>query len=264
MAEESCATCAQYLRNIPPVYDEKSEKPVAQDRRLDCCGRVICGSCIAKNSRFATYCPFCQVSATPSSLPQGLRDPPSYTPPFWNHKSQPSHTDDELPTYSTLNSTMQPLPERAQETQPHEDVLHFLDHEIDTLNSLSLKYGVPISALRRSNNITSDHLLLARRTIIIPGEFYKGGLSLSPRPVEGEEEESKKALVRKWMVACKVSEYDVALIYLKQSTYDLDAAITTYKDDERWELEHPIEANMKAKGRMKHGLGKRRFTGQRS
>jgi hypothetical protein len=44
--DESCATCARYLSNIIPQYDEKSEKPKAQDRRLDCCGRVVCGNCI--------------------------------------------------------------------------------------------------------------------------------------------------------------------------------------------------------------------------
>jgi hypothetical protein len=50
-------------------------------------------------------------------------------------------------------------------------------------------------------------LLLARRTVVIPGEFYHGGVSLSPRPVEGEDEERRKATVRRWMVACNVSEY---------------------------------------------------------
>jgi hypothetical protein len=61
--------------------------------------------------------------------------------------------------------------------------------------------------MRRANNLTSDHLLLARRTVIIPGEYYKGGVSLSPTPVEGEDEERRKAVVRRWMVTCKVSEY---------------------------------------------------------
>ncbi len=54
--EESCCTCATLLKNILLQYDEKSEKPKALDRRLDCCGRVICGNCIAANRRFATYC----------------------------------------------------------------------------------------------------------------------------------------------------------------------------------------------------------------
>jgi hypothetical protein len=75
---------------------------------------------------------------------------------------------------------------------------------------------VPIAALRRANNITSDHLLLARRTILIPGEFYKAGVSLSPHPIEGEEEERRKVTVRRWMVACKVSEYASPLNFPSQ------------------------------------------------
>lgn len=43
--------------------------------------------------------------------------------------------------------------------------------------------------------------------MLIPGEYYKGGVSLSPRPVEGEEEEMRKNKVRRWMVGCKVSEW---------------------------------------------------------
>lgn len=43
--------------------------------------------------------------------------------------------------------------------------------------------------------------------MIIPGEYYKGGVSLSPRPVDGEDEERRKSIVRRWQVACKVAEY---------------------------------------------------------
>jgi hypothetical protein len=43
--------------------------------------------------------------------------------------------------------------------------------------------------------------------VLIPGEYYKEGVSLSPRPVEGEEEEARKNKVRRWMVGCKVSEW---------------------------------------------------------
>ena len=51
MAEAACCTCASLLSNINPEYDEKTEKPVAQDRRLNCCGRVICGKCITVRER---------------------------------------------------------------------------------------------------------------------------------------------------------------------------------------------------------------------
>jgi len=85
-------------------------------------------------------------------------------------------------------------------------VLHFLDPSQDTIASLSLRYGVPQNGLRRKNGLFADHLLAARRTVLIPGEFYKGGVSLSPEPIEDEEEEIRKTKVRRWMVACKVAE----------------------------------------------------------
>ena len=131
---------------------------------------------------------------------QGLRDPPTYSP----HAE--GQADDELPPYSAHNA-LQPPPEKSKhssDTAP--DVLHFVDQNNDSMTSLSLRYGVPIDALRRTNNLYADHLLAARRTVLIPGEYYKGGVSLSPRPLEGEEEEIKKTKLRKFMVNCKVPE----------------------------------------------------------
>ena len=55
----------------------------------------------------------------------------------------------------------------------------------------------------------------------------------------------------------------MALLYLEQVDYDLEAAVEAYKDDERWEKEHPIEANVKGKGKPRQDVGRRRFTGQR-
>ena len=51
MGEAACCTCASLLSEINPEYDEKTEKPAAQDRRLNCCARVICGKCIAVRER---------------------------------------------------------------------------------------------------------------------------------------------------------------------------------------------------------------------
>jgi len=51
-------------------------------------------------------------------------------------------------------------------------------------------------------------------------------------------------------------------LYLEQVNYNLEAAIEAYKDDERWEAEHPMEANIKGKGKPQD-VGRRRFTGQR-
>ncbi|KAF2642132.1 hypothetical protein P280DRAFT_293764 [Massarina eburnea CBS 473.64] len=254
---EACCTCTAFLSSVPPAYDEKTEKPSQYERRLECCSRAICARCITDNPRFATYCPFCQVSIVPSSLPQGLRDPPSYSPRVGEE------VGDEPPPYSAHNP-LQPTSEKAKSSEAAPDVLHFVDPNNDSILSLSLRYGVPSDALRRTNGLYADHLLAARRTILIPGEYYKGGVSLNPRPLEGEEEEIRKGKVRKFMVGCKLADiasryrYDVALLYLQQADYNLDDAIAAYKADERWEKEHPLEAAKKGKkpsGRRRWGGG---------
>lgn len=63
--------------------------------------------------------------------------------------------------------------------------------------------------------------------------------------------------------------YDVALLYLQQSDYDLELAIDDYREDERWEKEHPLEAKEKAKkgkatSKTAKDAGMRRFVGSSS
>ena len=152
-----------------------------------------------------------RITNGPSSLPQGLRDPPPYSLPPSPRPANatlasPAISDDP-PTYSASNVSTPPKEKNQSSSElPAEDVLHFLDPSQDSILSLSLRYGVPQDALKRKNGLFADHLLAARRAILIPGEFYKGGVSLSPEPMESEEEEIRKAKIRRWMVACKVSE----------------------------------------------------------
>lgn len=213
------------------------------------------------NPRFATYCPFCQVSIVPSPLPQGLRDPPAYSPPSGGKPSRVGKDLEELPPPYTAHNPIQTSSEKTGKNNAEQapDVLHFVDPNNDSITSLSLRYEVPADALRRTNGLYADHLLAARRTILIPGEYYKGGVSLSPRPLEGEEEEIRKGKVRKFMVGCKVAEYDVALLYLQQTDYNLDLAIEAFKADERWEREHPLQAAKKGKSKMAQSSGRRRW-----
>jgi len=251
---EACCTCAALLSSIPPSYDEKTEKPAQFERRLDCCGRAICARCLTDNPRFHNYCPYCQIATGPSALPaQGLRDPPTYSPP------DAQQDDDELPPYQAYRNLQPPVEKSKPIEENALDVLHFVDQNNDSISSLSLRYGVPADALRRTNNLYADHLLAARRTILIPGEYYKGGISLSPRPLEGEEEEIKKTKLRKFMVKCKVSEYDVALLYLEQASYNLEQAIAAFKADEDWEKEHSLEAAKKGKSKDSQTSGRRKW-----
>ncbi|KAI1327858.1 hypothetical protein F5Y16DRAFT_181498 [Xylariaceae sp. FL0255] len=245
---ESCCTCATLLSDVQRVSE--CEKPLPDDRWLECCPRVICGRCISHNRRFGTYCPYCQISLTTTALPPGLRDPPSYTASTGSTSCTKSAPPPPYSATATHHSTLDSKDEKSATVndEPAQDILHFLNHAHDSVSSLSLRYGVPASVLRRANNITADHLILGRRTVIIPGEYYRGGVSLSPRPVEGEEEEARKAKLRRWMVACKVHEYDVALLYLEQADYDVHAATETYFADEEWERTHPVEAAGCGKG----------------
>ena len=55
--------------------------------------------------------------------------------------------------------------------------------------------------------------------------------------------------------------YDVALLYLKQSEWNLDAAIEAFKEDEQWEKDHPLDVKSKKQGKMAKNVGMRRFVG---
>lgn len=51
-------------------------------------------------------------------------------------------------------------------------------------------------------------------------------------------------------------------MYLQNAEWDLELAIEVYRDDERWEKEHPLEAKKKAKkGKQAKEVGMRRFVG---
>ncbi|KAJ0301915.1 hypothetical protein COL5a_007839 [Colletotrichum fioriniae] len=259
-SDEACCTCAKLLSSVPR-YSAATEKPLPDDRRLECCARVICGNCIHENTRFASYCPYCQTSTAPSVLPPNLKDPPSYTSfPPTHHLSSGAPAAPPPPyTYTSPDAGAEDLNEKSSGSSsssstatPPEDTLHFLNHDTDTIASLSLRYGVPAGVLRRSNNITSDHLLHGRRTVLIPGAYYAAGVSLSPRPVEGEEEELRKSRIRRFMTGCKVSDYDVAVLYLEQVGYDLAAAMEAYADDEAWEKSHPVQDGGGGGGRGKN------------
>ncbi len=243
-----------------------------------------------KNPRFGSYCPYCQITSGPSSslLPQGLKEPPSYTSAT-ARRTPPLHADpstDAPPPYAELSpptteSELHPgadddekaaLRDPAASTSksehrppPAEDTLHFLDHERDSVLSLSLRYGVPAHALRRANNLHSDHLLAARRTVVIPGAWYGAGVSLSPRPVEGEAEEARKGKIRRFMVATKVADYEVAVLYLQAADYELEAAVGSFLEDERWERENPMagdEGRAGARGRKgKSSIGSQHVQG---
>jgi hypothetical protein len=226
MATTECCICCA---TAPDLYlDEKSGQPDSSMLQYPCCNRTVCPICLDKIPRFEEYCPYCQDTGTSSP------------------RSDISWSESTLTFVSGTNSSKQSKdPEKVEEDAP--DVLHFVDPMNDTIALLSIRYGVPPGVLRQTNGIYSDHLLAARKTILISGKYYKGGVSLNPRPVEGEEIDLKKSKIRRWMVACKIADYDVAVVYLEASEYRLDEAVDKFKQDEAWERAHPLKGKAPAK-----------------
>ncbi|CAK7236820.1 hypothetical protein SBRCBS47491_009767 [Sporothrix bragantina] len=271
--------------------DEKTAIVLSPHRQLPCCDRFVCSRCLTKNARFATYCPYCQIATAPPPssssattktgkaaeaaasfsqpskdlLPPGLKPPPPYRR-FGARSAAAADTanDEAPPPYdpSSTSSTLLNAPSNEKQNTP---ILHYLDHDRDTIASLSLRYNVPADQLRQANRLTADHLLQARRVIQIPVSGQTAITeSLSPQPIDDEAETRRKTAIRRFMVTCKVADYDLAVLYLEQTAwrsdsggdgdqlqsqnlgqtleYDLQAAVEAYEADEQWEKTHPVEA----------------------
>ena len=64
----------------------------------------------------------------------------------------------------------------------------------------------------------------------------------------------RKSKIRRWQVACKEADYDMAVLYLDNAGYDLADAIEAYFADEAWAKEHPLEHDNN--GKTGRGKGK--------
>jgi len=256
MSTPTCCTCASLLPSSDsPSYSLKTEKAVSSPRSLPCCDRLICSDCIRKTPRFATYCPFCQVSTAETALPQGgLRQPPAYTSTpgtpvrtSLDSKDAPlldvdRDTEVPPPAYAAVSATKAaPQVDASQQ----EDTIHHL-HPHDTLAALSLAYHVPLPALLAHNRLYTSTLLPARRTLLIPRAYYTGP-SLSATPVESEEETERKAKLRRFMVAVKCADYSMAELYLGQAEGSVEEAVKRWKEDEEWEKENQMGKGKGAK-----------------
>ncbi|KAK4123775.1 hypothetical protein N657DRAFT_572785 [Parathielavia appendiculata] len=209
MSQGACCTCASLLDAVPRV-SSSSEKPLPDDRQLDCCGRIICGDCIHRNPRFLDYCPYCQTSGR-SPLPSRLKQTPRESeiepeagsnPPPYSTIAQltdttgpsppPYTTTSSLPPPSTLPPLIPPSPsqvsganpistpkQQPKQTQVEKPgyTIHHLRHpphpNPDTLTSLSLQYGIPARLLLQHNRIPPDasYLLAARHTLLVPTAY---------------------------------------------------------------------------------------------
>ncbi|KAL9056630.1 MAG: hypothetical protein Q9162_002801 [Coniocarpon cinnabarinum] len=211
----------------------------------------------------------------PTSLPQGLRDPPGYEEAqlasqekerkrledMKQQRLQDADDDEQdeseqPPAYSETNESSNVNGARQAQSGSGggvgEDTIHYL-RPSDTMTSISLAYRVPLQVLRSHNNLYSDHLLSARHEIFIPASHYQGP-SLSAEPVESEEERQQKARLRRFMIRTKCADYGIAEVYLRNAKDDVDTAVERWEDDERWERENPMRKT-EPSGSGKKGFG---------
>jgi hypothetical protein len=259
MSQAACCTCASLLAAVPRV-SSSSEKPLPDDRQLDCCGRTICGACIHRNRRFLTYCPYCQTSnqSFPSSR---LRAPPRQGRTEDESETE-AVTESEPPPYSAIaqtinlkaNTTKPPTPpppysspfsgpqpgrnpnqprqekeekEEATEAQPRYTI-HHLRHpphpSPDSLTSLSLRYGIPAHILRQHNSLPNDadYLLAARHTLLIPTAYINTPSATTSTSTNPHSDTG--------------------------STGTTDPSLSPRPVEELWELDHPAPAPQGAGG----------------
>ncbi|KAK6332003.1 hypothetical protein TWF718_002541 [Orbilia javanica] len=145
-------------------------------------------------------------------------------------------TDEEIkldpPPYAENNFPSSPPPYTADTPRTinsSDSLIHYLLPN-DTVISISFQYSIPSGIIRSHNRVYSDSLLAGRNFILIPRAWYSGP-SLSPNPVQSEEENALK----RFQIRTKCVEYDVAKVYLDESGWDLEKAVEKWAADERWE-----------------------------
>lgn len=209
-----CALCAGLLESPHDGLNEKL--PLPSSCQWNCCYRFVCGKCIQKTPRLASYCPLCQISVQPKQTISFRKLPPSY--------------EEESTSAAVVALAEKP----GIEMSSAGDVVHYVTPE-DTVEGLCLTYGVPMSIFQQHNRLFSNNLLAARRTVLIPPGYYAGP-SKSPGP-ERAEEEQRKVQVKRFQLTTKCVEYKVAEWYLREAQWSLEGALMRWADDDEWERE---------------------------
>lgn len=190
-SKRSCVACYS--------YDERAKGAIA----TPCCSRFVCGSCARSNPRLAETCILCQLPI-PSDLSRDDEEDaalPGYEdalPAYGSHGTSNG-------TFNSATEEKAKLRDKEESEQPaykEAGVQHFVRKE-DSVASLSLAYHVAASDIRKANHLFSDSLLQGRSFIIIPG----AAVSLSASP---DQDEIEKVKLKKFMVAVKCTDYDMA------------------------------------------------------
>lgn len=110
-------------------------------------------------------------------------------------------------------------------TESDPDVIEHVVQADDTLQGVSLKYGVSIMEIKRVN-VFSGNSIQYMKTLRIP--LIKGVLVTSQ-----ERNKSEEVIIRRFCDETKESLAE-SRIYLEDNNWDLDAAVGAWRRDEHW------------------------------
>jgi len=108
---------------------------------------------------------------------------------------------------------------------------HYFEHKVqpsDSLASLSLRYGVSIEQLKRTNGLFRHEDIKLKTTVIIPKSELK---ALPPPP---KQQDDKRVSIQNFIQATKATREE-ANFYLHEAEYNLELAIGSYSRDVAWE-----------------------------
>jgi len=106
----------------------------------------------------------------------------------------------------------------------------------DTLQGLSLKYGVTISEIKSENRLMSSNLH-EKHTIRIPERKKSVEQEIDLAELEAM---MQRRLVGRFKKMTSILEMSEALFYLEASEYDLESALKSFHEDSSWERSHPL------------------------
>jgi len=149
------------------------------------------------------------------------------------------HNSSSSPSSSFINHNKQRELEDKEKKRSEEEreLLEqgYFKHHVqttDTLQGISLRYGIPVDDIKRVNKLFNASSLISRRFIYV--KTSKDVTSLPP-PIETSEEQRKRQMVSKFLNIGMDSSKEEARAYLESNNWDLTAALKEYDADRIWE-----------------------------
>ena len=115
----------------------------------------------------------------------------------------------------------------AAATEPSPEFLEHIVTCLDTLPGVSLKYNVPVSAIKKCNRMYSSNDIQAYKVLHIPRSSTTSAFVQDP----------KEIMVQEFKEITGEDEVE-SRIYLQEASWDIKVAVKAYNEDGNWAVEN--------------------------